>query len=76
MGDDWDDLNNSDGMSIQLFDSLWENGYSTPYFDPRSQIYFARDIYTRTEIKKSSSKTLRGLRRKMASYLSPDAIKK
>lgn len=52
----------------------WENGYSFPYQNSITGIYYARDIYDGNIIKNSYCNSLRQLRRKMNGYISEHLI--
>jgi len=52
----------------------WENGYSFPYQNSITGIYYARDIYDGNIIKNSYCNSLRQLRRKLNGYISKHLI--
>ena len=52
----------------------WENGYSFPYQNTVTGVYYARDIYDWNIIKNSYCNSLRQLRRKMNGYISKHLI--
>lgn len=61
-------------IEMQVHDVWWENGYSFPYQNQITLIYYARDIYDNSIVPNTSSKSMRQLRRKVRGYISKHLI--